>query len=161
MFCSKCGSEVNGSDFCPNCGAAVEKTNMGGKTGFSFDMSSIKSEGLNIVALVSSALMFITAFLPYIKVSFWGITESGSILECDGWFIIIIALAGIAVGFLGKKTLIMAVGAVACIFALISIIRFGSYSGGVADPAIGFWLMILTSAGLMASPFVNKFIAKK
>ena len=38
--------------------------------------------------------------------------------------------------------------------------EMGAYSD-MLSRGIGFWLMILSSAGLLASPFVEKYIPKK
>lgn len=178
MFCGKCGNEVNENEgFCANCGEPITSqdttdkvsaytpdTTTGSATGFKFDLKKA-----NIIALVSSAIMIIMTFLPYASVEFMGMSESVSLTSegGDGIFFIIIALLGIVFGLLSNKKALIVVGGIACALMLFEVISFADFAdemGAYSDflsKGIGFWLMILSSVGLLAAPFVEKYIPKK
>ena len=171
MFCKKCGSEIKDNvDFCPNCGTAVEKkAGTVGKTGFSVDMLKFEKGRSSIIALVSCAVMIIMVFLPYVTVSLWGMSESQSLIKGgDGIFFIIVAIAGVITGLMGKEKPMIIVGAIACVLALFEIINFSNSMKDIAaygmddlvKKGIGFWLMILSSIGLLAAPFAEKYLKK-
>ena len=170
MFCKNCGSEIkDNADFCPNCGTAVEKkAGTVGKTGFSVDMLKFEKGRSSIIALVASAVMIIMVFLPYVTVEFWGMKESFSLIQGDGIFFIIIAIAGVITGLIGKQKPMIVVGGIACALALFEIFHFTSSikalaSYGLQDlikNGIGFYLMILSAIGLLAAPFAEKFLKK-
>lgn len=170
MFCKQCGSEIKDNmDFCPNCGAAVAKeAGAAAKKGFSVDMLKFEKGRSSIIALVSCAVMFIMVFLPYVKISFWGMTETQALIKGDGIFFIIIAIAGVITGLMGKEKPMIIVGAIACVLALFEIFNFSNSMKDVAaygledivKRGIGFYLMILSSIGLLAAPFVKKYLNK-
>ena len=178
MFCGKCGNEINENEgFCANCGEPIANqitpdetsaytpdTSSVSTTGFKFD-----SKKANLIAIVSSVIMFIMTFLPYATLEFMGMSESITLTTDggDGIFFIIIALLGLFLGLLGNKKGLIVVGIIACALTLFEVIDFaniademGAYSD-MLSRGIGFWLMILSSAGLLASPFVEKYIPKK
>lgn len=163
MFCEKCGSEVNGNDeFCASCGAPVAKETK--KAGFSIDMLKFEMGKSNIIALVSCALMFLMVFLPYATVEFFGMKESVSLIDGDGIFFIILAVCGIVAALMGLKKALIVLGAIACVLCVIEVASFAdAVKGGYDDlikKGLGFWLMILSSVGLLAAPFVEKFLPK-
>lgn len=165
MFCEKCGSQVNENEaVCSNCGAPVGKAPE--KKGFSVEMFKFDMKKSNLVALISSALMIIMTFLPYATVEVFGMSESATLIDGDGIFFIIIALCGIAAGLAGEKKWILGVGIAGCALALFEVIDFADASsqlGAASDMlsrGIGFYLMIVSAAGLVAAPFVEKYIPK-
>lgn len=172
MFCKECGSEIkDNAEFCPNCGTAVVKETADGtpKKGFSVDMLKFEKGRSDIIALISAAVMFIMVFLPYVTISLFGYSESQSLIKGDdGIFFIIIAIAGVITGLIGKEKPMIIVGGIACAFALFKIFKFSDVlkevsSHGLSDvvkKGIGFYLMILSSLGLLAAPFVKKYLNK-
>lgn len=169
MFCKKCGSEIEDSaEVCPSCGAPVT-AGTAAKKGFSVDMLKFEQGRSSIVALVSGAVMFIMVFLPYVTVQVWGMSESQSLIKGgDGFFFIVIAVAGIITGLMGKEKPMIIVGGIACALALFEIFSFSDAIKDIAawgledmvKRGIGFYLMILSAIGLLAAPFVQKYLKK-
>ena len=155
MFCGKCGNEVQeNEEFCANCGEPVKK----------------QSKKANLVAIVSSMLMIIMIFLPFgIATSdAAGVSVSESLSSGkDGIYFIIIAVCGGVASLLDHKKALVVIGGIACAVTLFEVINFvdvaselkkmyGSYYDVDLKRGIGFWIMILSSVGLVSSPFVGQ-----
>lgn len=168
MFCEKCGSEVSNNDeFCQSCGAPVAKETK--KAGFSIDKLKFEKGKSNIIALVACVIMLIMVFLPYVTIEVWGMKESTSLISAtDGVYFIILAIGGAVAALMGEKKTMTIIGGIACALALFEMIDFSNAVKEVAayglDDAVkkglGYWLMILSSVGLLAAPFVEKFLPK-
>ena len=184
MFCGKCGNEVKENEgFCANCGepiknqsatndnaAYISNTSTASTTGFKLDLKKA-----NLGAVVFSIIMFIMIFFPFgiasCDVLELSIAESLSAGK-DGIYFIIIAICGVIAGLLDNKKGIIAIGGIACAVTLFEVINFvdvanefkntyGAYYDINLKRGIGFWLMIIASVGLIASPFIGKHSPKE
>lgn len=107
MFCSKCGTQLpDGSTFCSTCGASQGKPQNApaprpaGALKFRTPDFKDKKTLFYCIAAGLAFLAFIFSLTGVIKVSALGMSESGTLGECDcGWvlvFVVIFALASIA-----------------------------------------------------------------
>lgn len=168
MFCKNCGAELSDeATVCTSCGAEVKKP--AAKKGFSVEKLKFRKGESSIVALVASAVMILMVFLPYVKMEFLGMSETQTLISAgDGIFFLVIAVAGILAGLMGEKKPMIIVGVIACVFALFEVVDFANavkevsaYGlGDMVKRGIAFYLMILSAAGLIAAPFVQKFLNK-
>ena len=66
MFCKRCGNKLGtGEQYCPECGAPVCET----KAAAAPTVRKVKKKRFCIPLIITSALMFISTFLPFIDLS--------------------------------------------------------------------------------------------
>ena len=114
----------------------------------------------NMIALICCAVMFINVFLPYGMVNFFGL-HSYSLLSAGGGIFILLAVGGAVLACFRMSIPMLGVGCLATLVALIKAITFFVNGSGVTIPSIGFFLMIISAAGLAGAPFITKYVLKK
>lgn len=111
--------------------------------------------------MIAAAVGLISMFLPWIKVSFMGISKSENGLHGNGFLILFAFIAAGVLAFLGDQKTPMAksawlgtlgAGAVAVLFWLINLLDVPS--GAFKYISIGFWICILAAAGVLASAYM-------
>jgi len=126
----------------------------------SFWNQCIENIKYNFIALICCAVMFINVFLPYGMVKFFGL-HSYSLLSAGGGIFILLAVGGAVLAIFRMSIPMLGVGCLATLVALIKAITFFVNGAGVAIPSIGFFLMIISAAGLAGAPFIMKYVLKK
>lgn len=126
----------------------------------SFWNQCLENAIFNFLALICCAVMFINVFLPYGMVNFFGL-HSFNLLSAGGGAFIFFAFAGAVLAIFRMSIPMIGVGCLATLVALIKAITFFVNGSGVTIPSIGFFLMIVSAAGLVAAPFVNKYVLKR
>ncbi len=125
-------------------------------------ISDTKSQGSStkkILCIISSALIGISAVLPYVSVSFLGTTMSKSLLDVgDGYFLIGIALVGIicAIKRANILTTLAGVAALALFFLENSTISKNLDSGNefarqMLQHGTGYYCLVIGAVALIAS----------
>jgi peptidoglycan/LPS O-acetylase OafA/YrhL len=111
--------------------------------------------------MIAALVGLISMFLPWIKISFMGISKSENGLHGNGFLILIAFIAAGVLAFLGDQKSPMAksawlgtlgAGAVAILFWLINLLDVPK--GAFKYISIGFWLCIAGAAGVLASAYM-------
>lgn len=160
MFCSNCGQEVkDGEAFCGNCGTPVKKQK-------SLGLSTSSEGTLNIVGIIASVLVIISAFLPYATVSIFGVTESTSLVKGgDGYIFIGLAIAAIVLAVLKKDIFVAVAGVIMVVVCFIEMadaseVFNDAMYGDYIKKGAGYYLVILSSIVVTVSPFIGTIINK-
>ncbi len=182
-FCTNCGKELGEQEiFCTECGTKSDLPLSAGGTskgisGISVGGSAVnKGEasgnlGIKIGIIVASALVILSAILPFVSVSAFGQSMSMSLLLADGElgegvFLIIFGTLGIIFGALRIKIGALVAGILSfilCCYEMYNMAiiyeELGGLSGLISRGA-GFYLLILSSIALLVLSILN-FVFKK
>lgn len=119
---------------------------------------------IKYIGLGGGALMVLGCILPFIKVSIFGMSKTASLLgeasgdyTINGWIILIVALASIALVWFNQKKYLLIPNIACVVLALINGINITKDSYGLAHLSIGFYAIIL--GAIVSSLFV--FIKEK
>jgi uncharacterized membrane protein len=116
----------------------------------------------NIIGIVAGALLFISAFLPYVSVTIFEEPLKYTLLDSKGVLFIIMGILAIVLSLLGKDMGVLIVGVIACILAVVEIADVSDLAElGETQKSIGFYVMIIASIATVAARPVWKIIAKK
>lgn len=173
MFCNKCGSELEeGVKFCKSCGASVEQRNVAGGMLYQTSQSGAfnqtapakKLDMMDMIVLVGAVLMVLATFLPYVKVSILGYSESTTLLEGgDGKFFIIAAII-VAVFTIIKKWAFQLIGAVISVGLMvveaIDTSDVISQFDGFGERSIGFYLMVISAIVMIGGSLAKKLVKR-
>ncbi len=156
MFCTKCGKEnSDGAAFCGSCGEKLKKVSVPGPSTGNPVLDFLNSTKMNAYALIGFVIIAISVFLPYMKVSFWGMSESVKLIDgSDGKIILVVAIVGAVLAYLknNKGTTICAGACLAVL--LLEEINFASEAkesgmGALVKDTIsrqfGFYLLLVGS----------------
>lgn len=178
MFCNKCGTQVpDGASNCTNCGAPTgikpvgASTTIGGfdnpfANGLNKETLLKTSNSVNLIGLVAAVIGFIAAFLPGIKISAMGYSETISVISSEfagGWLIFVFMLGLGAAYFLKMELLALCIGALNFIFALYLFFRtlsvINDYGmGSFIKMGFGIIIYLIVAIILVAAPFIWKKI---
>lgn len=130
---------------------------------YNFNWSTITNAKTNWIAVVSSILMIICVFLPYVKVSVLGVVSSETLISGDGWFFIGIAIIALVFGVKGKDNGVMVMGIIAAALTFVEVINFSNTIdemdfGYLLERGSGYYLMIASTIALVISGFCRKFM---
>lgn len=105
---------------------------------------------IKYIGLAGSALMILGCLLPFVKVSLFGLSKSASLLgeaandyTINGWFILVVAIASIALVWFNQKKFLLIPNVVCVIFTIINGINVTKDSYGLASLSIGFYLILI------------------
>ena len=167
MFCPKCGAQVpDGSPFCSSCGAPMaqqtqqpmnQANNFGGNSNgfnpqdmvndFKSNITDIKSFGIpQFVALGGAVVLLISMFLPYLKVTVFGLSKSANFFDGGAlhWILgILIALCSAFLAVTKKGLNMLIAGGVAVLFFIFEWIFQFKDTLGVVSKGAGFYIMLL------------------
>ena len=169
MFCPKCGAQnPDGSPFCASCGAQMgqaqqpqqpmnQSNNFGGNSNgfnpqnmvndFKSNITDIKSFGIpQFVALGGAVVLLISMFLPYLKVTVFGLSKSANFFDGGAFHWILGILIALCSAFLAvtKKGLNMLIaGGAAVLFFIFEWIFQFKDTLGVVSKGAGFYIMLL------------------
>lgn len=167
MFCPKCGAQVpDGSPFCSSCGAPMAQqtqqpmnhaNNFGGNSNgfnpqdmvndFKSNITDIKSFGIpQFVALGGAVVLLISMFLPYLKVTVFGLSKSANFFDGGAlhWILgILIALCSAFLAVTKKGLNMLIAGGVAVLFFIFEWIFQFKDTLGVVSKGAGFYIMLL------------------
>lgn len=163
MFCEKCGNKINpGQSFCNNCGAPCNQNdnpleNPKVNEAKSF-ITRVRQER-NLMALIATVVTLIATYLPYGKVSLWGFSESITYASTDdGKILFVLLIAAGVIYYLKRDGIAFIVSVLALLVIIIDFMGMNdaaSQSYGIAQPAIGCYLMILGGIAMVAAPFIG------
>lgn len=156
MFCSKCGAEMKETEvFCSGCG--TQNVKVESKNSLMTSLSGLNVVGdksINFVGIIASAVAFIALFLPYIKVDFFGLSESNNLISTgSGKFLLILILATAALYVIKRDKIALITAAINMVVILYVWIDAGSMikeSYGMAKLSFGFFLYLLSAAVILA-----------
>ncbi len=174
-FCTKCGTQMKVTDvFCPKCGNKTMETENEGYIPKTYHEGFWWSPG-RIIALVSIILTIVASFFPFLTISVLGTTVSTSlwsknfiVLTLIGLIFLVIATVKLIRDSENLSKDMITVGVLFIIEIIFQYIfnigrlkdvdtGFGSYDlSGMLTPGIGFYILILTSIGMIISGFVIK-----
>ena len=113
----------------------------------------------NIMALISTIITLIATFLPYAKVSLFGFSQSITYASTeDGKILLVLLIAAGVIYFLKRDGIAFLVSVAVRLVINIDFIAMNdtvSESYGMAQPAIGCYLLILGGIAMVAAPFVG------
>lgn len=113
----------------------------------------------NIMALISTIITLIAAFLPYAKVSLFGFSQSITYASTeDGKILLVLLIAAGVIYYLKRDGIGFLVSVAVLLVIIIDFIGMNdtvSESYGMAQPAIGCYLLILGGIAMVAAPFVG------
>ena len=120
-------------------------------------MRKDKNSILSYVAMGAALVLIIGMFLPFIKISGWGVSTSSSYWKnFDGFqriLVLILSLAVIAAFAFNKKTKLCYL-AEGYLFFHLFVVLF--QESAMDYLSIGFWLMILSSAAMVVATMMYK-----
>lgn len=113
----------------------------------------------NIMALISTIITLIATFLPYAKVSLLGFSQSITYASTeDGKILLVLLIAAGVIYYLKRDGIAFLVSVAVLLVIIIDFIAMNdtvSESYGMAQPAIGCYLLILGGIAMVAAPFVG------
>ena len=113
----------------------------------------------NIMALISTIITLIATFLPYAKVSLFGFSQSITYASTeDGKILLVLLIAAGVIYYLKRDGIGFLVSVAVLLVIIIDFIGMNdtvSESYGMAQPAIGCYLLILGGIAMVAAPFVG------
>ena len=113
----------------------------------------------NIMALISTIITLIATFLPYAKVSLFGFSQSIIYASTeDGKILLVLLIAAGVIYYLKRDGIAFLVSVAVLLVIIIDFIAMNdtvSESYGMAQPAIGCYLLILGGIAMVAAPFVG------
>ena len=113
----------------------------------------------NIMALISTIITLIATFLPYAKVSLFGFSQSITYASTeDGKILLVLLIAAGVIYYLKRDGIAFLVSVAVLLVIIIDFIAMNdtvSESYGMAQPAIGCYLLILGGIAMVAAPFVG------
>ncbi len=174
-YCTKCGAQMKLSDvFCPKCGNRTMESENEGYVPETYHEGFWWSPG-RIIALVSIILTIVASFFPFLTISVLGSTVSATLWSKNFIGLTIIGLVFLLVAILelvrDSEKLSKDMIAVGIVFVVEIIFQymfnvgrlkdvdtgFGNYDfSGMLTPGVGFYILILTSIGMIISGFVIK-----
>ena len=162
-FCDNCGSPLDPeSQFCAQCGAITEDDEFQSTFPSKLDISN--TFGLKLGIYISSAVLILSSFLPYISINLLGFTQSRSLIEGgDGFIFIAFAIAAILAAAL-KPRLSFAFGILSlclCLFELVNTFsNLGEYATFV-NKGMGCYLSLISAIALIIFCALFFFSARK
>lgn len=133
-----------------------------------YSYSSIWKQALtsktNWLAVVCSILTILCIFLPFVTMSTYGITAVQTLIDGgDGYFFLVLAIISIIFSLKGKDTGVSVVSVLVCVLAVIEIYDTSTFIsesdfGTLIERGSGFYVMILSSIGLVISGFYRKMV---
>lgn len=143
MKCKKCGTELSENDkFCKNCGATT------GETDFTNQITALQ-EKINLYAIISALLMFISVFMTYASTPFLGGKLSVALIDgTDGYFFIVMALVTILLSVKNGGISVLISGIISMYMVFV---KYDSDFDSITKKEIGFYLLVLGSAGIIVS----------
>lgn len=148
-FCIKCGRELKEGEVC-NCQGQVQAQNpmgslnqpIGGTNGVG-QGTSTKGNQTKLMVLIGSIAAIIGCFMPFYKVSVWGISESVSYIEGDGVIAIILAVAAIVLAVLNLQKFSLIPASIAMIVLIVDISGANDAAMGFGSLSIGAYVLLL------------------
>lgn len=105
---------------------------------------------IQYIGFAGCALMIIGCFLPFISVSFFGISKSAALIGGDipdyainGWIIFIIPIVTAILIFLKKSKFVLIPNIIALILVIWNGVDIINQSSGLASLSVGFWIIII------------------
>lgn len=178
MYCSNCGTQYDDSaKFCPSCGApsTAESTanysNYNNQNTYQYTgpMGQTNTPAVskpNIIGIVAGVLAILCTFLPYVKASFLGLSESESLIGGgDGVFFIILGILAIVFSVLNKEKIFIGVAVATCLLTIFEIVDFNNQVdenilGDIIEKGFGYYLMIIAAIVMAAAVPAWKVINK-
>jgi len=108
---------------------------------------------------IGMLLCFISVFMPFYKVSFWGMSETVNLFGMEGFYtfvgvlVILASLAGIALAILLKgayQKFATCCGAINFLFIIIAGIKANSDAMGIGHLSVAFWFILIGSIACIA-----------
>lgn len=130
---------------------------------YNFSWSTLTNAKTNWIAVVSSILMIICPFLPYVKVTVFGVTSTESLIGGDGLFFLGIGIIALILGLKGKDTGVMFTSIAAGTLTIIEVINFSNAIneeefGYLMQKESGYYLMIASTIVLVIAGLYRKFM---
>lgn len=105
---------------------------------------------IQYIGFFGCILMIIGCFLPFISVSFFGISKSAALIGGDipdyainGWIIFIIPIVTAILIFLKKSKFVLIPNVIALILVIWNGVDIINQSSGLASLSVGFWIIII------------------
>lgn len=173
MFCPKCGAQMPDTAIaCENCGTLLKEEKKFSLTIPKVSIPKTPQDLLNrnLLGLACSLLLIIATLLPFYKIDMWGETETVRLIQGDGIFMLIFAIAAIVLYVLSLDLFAVIPGALSLLILIIDCVNANSelsdYGDFLSDwgvemgYGIGLWVVIIACIGMIAAPFVWQYIAK-
>lgn len=130
---------------------------------YNFSWSTLTNAKTNWIAVVSSILMIICPFLPYVKVTVFGVTSTESLIGGDGIFFLGIGIIALILGLKGKDIGVMFTSIAAGTLTIIEVINFSNTInedefGYLMQKESGYYLMIAATIVLVIAGLYRKFM---
>ncbi len=130
---------------------------------YNFSWSTLTNAKTNWIAVVSSILMIICPFLPYVKVTVFGVASTESLIGGDGIFFLGIGIIALILGLKGKDNGVMFTSIAAGTLTIIEVINFSNAIneeefGYLIQKESGYYLMIASTIVLVIAGFCRKFM---
>lgn len=186
MFCKNCGSNVpEGQNVCPSCGtvltpppAAPAASPASSAPSFQLPggldaqkiLTFVKPAGKtpNFISLGGAAVAFISMFLPFVKVTVFGVSKSLSLWGASAWILtFLFAAIGGYFAFIGNHKVTIGAGALGLIEAIrqsssVSKTELGAYSSLVdVSKGIGCWLLFIACIAVVGGAVFAMLQEKK
>lgn len=89
MYCPKCGKQIpDGSEACPECHEIIQKKR-------SFYLPDIGWKKMNFPGIIGAVSTIISLFLPTVKISFFGFSQSGNVFDLNVWIGILFIICAV------------------------------------------------------------------
>ena len=159
MFCQSCGKEIsNDLNFCIYCGSPITRDN---SSRIRPPLTNYQTKSkINKWGIVASVAILLSAFLPYVSVSFLGSTMSICLMDSYlGYLFIVLASVGVLFSLIGFNIILIIDGvASTVIFFVVNSNLGGSdddalsqLAASMLQKSVGYYLLLLGSIGLIAA----------
>lgn len=180
FYCEECLVNIQGKNYCKehvekalgeihnNTINEVSKNNTRSKNqgqNNNKHSTSIFNSEINVIGIISSIVALIALFLPYIKATVLGISQSLSLMSSgDGIFFLILIIATEIMLFIKRTKLAFILSVInGIIFIVDSVITSNNIDKlyGLASFSVGFYIYLLSSFVTIASPWIKRYVNEK
>lgn len=191
MHCTNCGNELmEGANVCGYCGTPVnggaipqgqpaqQQEAYGQPQGsqpyntfqqaqpYAFTQGGQQKiwEKMNLYAIICAAILAFSTLLPYVTVSIFGFSQSVSLIQGDGKIFLVFVVIAIILSIKNINIGVIVMGVLCIILMIVEMVSLGGIDSDYADfvtKGAGYYLMILSSIGVLVSGIVKYLKDKK
>jgi hypothetical protein len=191
MHCTNCGNELaEGANVCGYCGMPVnggaipqgqpaqQQETYGQPQGsqpyntfqqaqpYAFAQGGQQKiwEKMNLYAIICAAILAFSTLLPYVSVSIFGFSQSVSLIQGDGKIFLVFVVIAIILSIKNINIGVIVTGVLCIILMIVEMVNLGGIDEELTDfvtKGAGYYLMILSSIGVLVSGIVKYVMDKK
>jgi hypothetical protein len=191
MHCTNCGNELaEGANVCGYCGTPVnggaipqgqpaqQQETYGQPQGsqpyntfqqaqpYAFAQGGQQKiwEKMNLYAIICAAILAFSTLLPYVSVSIFGFSQSVSLIQGDGKIFLVFVVIAIILSIKNINIGVIVTGVLCIILMIVEMVNLGGIDEELTDfvtKGAGYYLMILSSIGVLVSGIVKYVMDKK